>query len=122
VLTTDVDLAAVEVYDYVPESATLPYITIGEAIETPFDAHNHIGYRLSFVLNIWTRDVAGGPRGFREGLLISHHIDEALNHVDIAVSGGRTAHVSVETTETLRDPDPQLRRVRKVCRTFLQRV
>jgi hypothetical protein len=112
---------AVPVYDYVPETAAMPYVTFGPTIETPFDAHDHIGYRLVFEVNVWTRDEPGGARGAKTGLTIASQIDAALNHVDLTTADADVFHVWVSSTDSMGDPDPQIRRIRKECRTFLQR-
>src|SRR5699024_12534617 len=70
------DLGAA-VYDYVPEwdQASWPYVTIGEAIETPANALTFIGRDTTITLHVCSR-----YRGFDEANAVANRVTALLQH------------------------------------------
>ncbi|GAA1469948.1 DUF3168 domain-containing protein [Nocardiopsis exhalans] len=107
----DADLGAA-VYDYVPEpdDASWPYVTIGEAIETPANAHDFLGRDTTLYLNVWSR-----YRGFAEANAVANQLTALLDHrpAELNVGPGQyVTSVRFEFSQTLRDgEDPRIRRV-----------
>ena len=106
----DADLGAA-VYDYVPEgdAASWPYITIGEAIETPANAHDFLGRDTTVYLHVWSR-----YRGFSEANGVAHALTALLDHRPDALDLGPGQYVTAirfEFSQTLRDTDPTIRHV-----------
>lgn len=105
-----VGLGAV-VYDYVPEgeAASWPYVTIGEAIETPANAHDFIGRDTTVNLHVWSR-----YRGFTEANTVANRITALLDHrpgeLDVG-PGQYVTSIRFEFSQTLRDTDPEVRHV-----------
>lgn len=107
------DLGAA-VYDYVPEGdqASWPYVTIGEAIETPANAHTFIGRDTTITLHVWSR-----YRGFAEVNAVANRVTALLDHRPGVLDLGPGQYVTslrFEFGQTLRDEDPEVRHA--VCR------
>lgn len=106
----DADLGAA-VYDYVPEgdAASWPYVTIGEAIETPANAHDFIGRDTTVYLHVWSK-----YRGFTEANQVANRVNALLDHrpdeLDVG-PGQEVTSIRFEFSQTLRDTDPQVRHV-----------
>lgn len=104
------DLGAA-VYDYVPEggAASWPYITVGEATETPANAHTFIGRDTTVNLHVWSR-----YRGFAEANAVAHQVVALLDHRPQELDVGEGQYVTsirFEFGQTLRDEDPEVRHV-----------
>lgn len=85
-----------------------PYITIGEAIETPDNSHDRFGRQGLFAVNIWTR-----YRGYKQALELKSRVIQLLDHQPLDL-GEDLHHVSThfEFAQNLRDEDdPEIRRV-----------
>lgn len=89
------------VYDYVPETAVYPYIVIGEAIETPRNAHDRYGRQTVVTLHVWDQ-----YKGFKRVLQIGARIQALLDHQPLTLTG--LAHVATryEFGQPLTDPEP----------------
>lgn len=99
------------VYDYVPEgdAASWPYVTIGEAIETPANAHSFIGRDTTVYLHVWSK-----YRGFAEANGVARQMTALLDHrpAELDVGDGQyVTSIRFEFSQTLRDTDPQIRHV-----------
>lgn len=111
-LTAEGAALGAAVYDYVPEgdAASWPYVTIGEAIETPVNAHDFIGRDTTIYLNVWSR-----YRGFTEANQVANRLTAILDHRPDALDLGAGQYVTAirfEFSQTLRDgEDPRIRRV-----------
>lgn len=104
------DLGAA-VYDYVPEgdAAAWPYVTIGEAIETPANAHDYLGRDTTIYLHVWSR-----YRGFAEANGVANRLTALLDHRPDALDLGPGQYVTsirFEFSQTLRDENPEVRHV-----------
>lgn len=94
-----------------------PYITIGEAIETPDNSHDRFGRQGLFAIHIWSR-----YRGYKEALEIKNRVVELLDHQTLNL-GEDLHHVSTrfEFAQNLRDEDdPEVRRVLVRFRVFTE--
>ncbi|MFI2367303.1 DUF3168 domain-containing protein [Streptomyces sp. NPDC018833] len=102
-LTGDATLMdmATGVYDYVPEDAVYPYIVIGEAIETPDNAHDRFGRQTVPTLHVWDQH-----RGFRRVLQIGSRVNALLDHQPLTISGLHHVVTRYEFSQTLTDPEP----------------
>ncbi len=107
-LTGDATLTALVtgVLDDVVESQAHPYVVLGEAIETPDNAHNRFGRQVVATLHVWSRF-----RGFSQALAIAGRLVELLDHQPMTLTGHVVVSVRHEFTQTLRDPDPEIRHV-----------
>jgi len=95
------------VFDDVPEDATLPYVVVGDAIETPDNCHGAFGRQTVQTLHVWS-----GYRGFAEANAISYRLQELLDHQPLTITGHRHVATRFEFAQTLNDPDkPGLRHV-----------
>jgi hypothetical protein len=96
------------VYDHVPEPARHPYIVIGEAIETPDNAHGEFGRQVDIAVHIW--DTADG---YAPLLAIADAVVQLLDHQHTALTivGHRVVAIRLIDVRTLRDPDPRIRHV-----------
>lgn len=106
VLAADGELAG-RVFDDVPENAVLPYVVVGESIETPDNYHGGFGRQTVEILHIWS-----DYRGMTEATTLVSRVVALLDHKPLTVPG--RAHISTrfEFTQTLKDPDrPELRHV-----------
>jgi hypothetical protein len=94
-----------ETFDWVEESAKPPYVVVGEAFTTPDNTHGSIGWITIATLSIWSKE-----RGFREANQIKDRLIELFDHQPLEIDGFHTVEVRFEFDQTLRDPQPTLRR------------
>ena len=114
---TDITDVVTGVYDHVPETAGFPYITVGEATETSDNTHNTFGHQTTVTLHIWTRQ-----RGHKQGLELLQSVKAALDRQPLTVDGRHTVLIRHEFTQTLRDPDPEVRHIPARFRVITQEV
>ncbi|MEU2077103.1 DUF3168 domain-containing protein [Streptomyces sp. NPDC013489] len=102
-LTADAPLMALVtgVYDFVPETAVYPYIHLGEAIETPRNAHDRFGRETVVTLHVWDRH-----RGFKTVLQIGARITALLDHQPLTIPGLAHIVTRYEFGQPLTDPEP----------------
>ena len=105
-LTADSSLMAVVsgVFDWVPEGTAMPYVTIGETLATPRNAHDRFGRRHVTTVHVWS-----DQQGFKETNSIMTLIVQALDHQVLTVVGHDAVMVHYEFEQTLNDPDPEIR-------------
>ena len=109
------------VYDEPPETADLPYVTIGEATTT-FD--NRFGLTARQVVanvHVWTR--SGGDfnqAGFLAGNTVAAAVDALLDDASLALTGWTAVGCNLEQTQTLRDPDGITRHVVLTYRVYVE--
>jgi len=105
-LTGDATLMALVtgIYDSVPEGTAMPYVSIGEAVATPRNAHDRFGRRNVATLHVWSRH-----QGFTEINAIMSRITAILDHQPLTVTGHDAVMVHHEFEQTLNDPDPEIR-------------
>lgn len=114
---TDITDVVTGVYDHVPETAGFPYITVGEATETSDNTHTTFGHQTTVTLHIWTRQ-----RGHKQGLELLQSVKAALDRQPLEVDGRHTVLIRHEFTQTLRDPDPEVRHIPARFRVITQEV
>lgn len=103
VLRGDGDLMALAsgVYDYVPEKVGYPFVVVGEAIETPANAHDRFARETVLTLHVWSQH-----RGHSQGLAIAARITALLDHQPLTVPGLAHVVTRFEFSQTLTDPEP----------------
>lgn len=108
VLTADATLTGMVsgVYDETPESAAVPYVTIGAILQSPDDGHDRQGLDVELTLHIWSE-----YRGYRQAATILQEVDRLLDRAPLAVAGFEHVSIAHNQTEFMRDPDPDLRHV-----------
>lgn len=95
------------VYDHVPQSATYPYVVIGEDEATVVDADDLPGADHLVDIHVW----AGGDnetaqhRGQKQVKQAQGAIYDALHRQTLAVSGAAFIGCDLEFQETFTDPD-----------------
>lgn len=88
-----------------PEGTAFPYILLGEAIETPDDAHGLFGRQTLVTLHVWS-----DYPGFAETAAIVGAVQELLDQQILDIAGVRHVSTRFEYAQTLVDPeDPRLR-------------
>jgi hypothetical protein len=92
------------IYDWVPEGTATPYVVIGETIATPRNAHDRFGRRSVTTIHVWSTH-----HGFSEINTILSRITAVLDHQPLTVTGHDAVMVHHEFTQTLNDPDPEIR-------------
>ncbi|WP_327162861.1 DUF3168 domain-containing protein [Streptomyces zaomyceticus] len=102
-LVADDELQAlgVTVYDYLPEDVPYPFIVIGEATETPANAHDRFGWETVPVLHVWDR-----ARGYKKVLQIGGRLTALLDHQPLTVLGYDHIVTRWEFAQPLTDPEP----------------
>lgn len=110
VLTGDEALAGLVtgVYDDVPEDAVAPYVTLGEAWETPANTLDRFGRLVTAQLHVWSRQP-----GMAEAMAIANRVVGLLDHQTgrLPVSGHTILGVWLLDAVPQRDPDPAWRHV-----------
>jgi hypothetical protein len=94
-------MSLVSVYDQPPEDVPYPYVVLGEATETPDNAHGRLGRQTSSMLHIWSQ-----YDGFGEALQILAVLAELFDHKPLEVDGLHHVSTSYEFSQTLTDPTP----------------
>lgn len=107
-LTSDATLMALVtgVYDEPPESANMPFVHIGEMIETPRNMLAQHGRSTLMTLHVWT-----SGRSNKSGLAIAKRVTELLDRWEMTVPGQHVVSVKYEFSQTLRDPKPEVRHI-----------
>lgn len=89
------------VFDWVEEKQPYPYIVIGEAMETPANAHDRYGAEVLETLHIWDQS-----RGFAPSLAIAARVILALDHQPLTITGHVHRWTRFVSLQTLKDPEP----------------
>lgn len=89
------------VYDYLPETAPYPFVVIGEAIETPSNAHDRYGRDTVVTLHVWSQ-----YRGYAQALRIAAQVIALLDHQPLTITGLTHIATRYEFSQTLTDPEP----------------
>ncbi len=101
------DVLSVPVYDYVPEGAAYPYVRVGEASQTPDNTLKGYGRETVHTVHVWTKF-----RGFSQASTIENEVISALdNHCLVLPEPWHHVSTVYELSQTLYDPDPELRHV-----------
>ena len=89
------------IHQQVPEDDLYPYVVLGEATETPDNAHGKIGRSTSSMLHIWSQ-----YDGFGEALKILAVVVALFDHQPLTVPGLHHVSTHYEFSQTLTDPGP----------------
>lgn len=74
------------VFDNVEQDySDFPYVTIGENIQSPFDADDFVGDENIITVHVWSRDSS-----YKEALVLNGLIYDILNRNNLTVSGYTT--------------------------------
>lgn len=98
----------VPVYDEPPETTDLPYVTIGEAVETLRNTMGRTGRKVSATIHVWARSGGDSSQGgFAQGLGIAGQIDALLDNatLNLSADGWDAVACDFQQLQTLRDPD-----------------
>lgn len=102
---------SVPVWDFVPEDQDYPYVTVGEASETPDNVHGRFGRRIRQTLHVWDK----GRGGFATAMGVVGELTQLLDQQEAAVQalmdGHRLQAVRFVDARPMRDPDPLIRHV-----------
>lgn len=93
------------VFDNVPEGTAHPYVVMAFDSEIPDNHHGGFGRETLITLHTWTK-----ARGYAEGSAITDRIMALLDHQPLTVAGFHHVATRFEFAQTLRDPDPTIRR------------
>ena len=117
ILDGDVTLKAkARTYDDTPQDTAFPYITLGEAVELPFNTFNRNGKDVLMTLHIWSNE-----RGFKEATDILGMMNALLDYVTFSVTGfTNLVYSRFESSQTLRDPNGVTRHVVANYRVVVQ--
>lgn len=101
-LNADEELGA-DVYDQVPEGASMPYVVLGEATETPSNWHGGFGRNSTHTLHVWSSQAT-----FDEANAIADRVVQLLDHQPMSLYVPEWVVIAVrfEFAQTLRDPHP----------------
>lgn len=89
------------VFDWVEEGQAYPYIRIGEAIETPDNAHSSHGSNTVITLHVWSK-----YRGYAQALAIASRVRALLEHQPLTIAGHRHVATYYVSQQTITDPEP----------------
>lgn len=89
------------VYDYLPEKAPYPFVVIGEAVETPDNAHDRFSRQTVITLHVWSK-----YRGYAQGLRIAGQLMALLDHQPLNIPDLTHVATRYEFSQTLTDPEP----------------
>lgn len=93
-------LVGSRIYDYAPENAVFPYITLGPAETRDFGTKSTTGQTMTLTLSIWSR-----YRGFKEAKQILAAVRDALHDTTLTLSSGSAARCQEEFVGVFRDSD-----------------
>jgi hypothetical protein len=86
------------VKDHVPAGSPMPYINIGEMVETPFPTMGRRGHQDVATLHIW-----GSALGFKPLQAILDRVNTLLDDFALVVSGHQTVRLAFEDAQALPD-------------------
>jgi hypothetical protein len=98
------------VYDGPPETATYPYVAVGDHLSIPDNAQGQYGREVTETIHVWTktRTNAQGQRiADRVTALLDHRVSEMSTA--LAGNGHKCVSIRQEFDQALRDPDPEIR-------------
>lgn len=88
------------IYDYVPQNAVFPYLTLGDTRAENFDTKDGVGINQLITLHAWSR-----YRGQKEMKDILKAVNLALHRSSMTVSGYNFTDCRFESAETFLDDD-----------------
>jgi hypothetical protein len=87
------------VYDEVPAGAAMPFVTIGEGTERPWDTMTDRGSEETLQIYVWSR-----AKGFREINTIAAAINAVLHDAALPLSGATMVSMRREFYEKFTEP------------------
>jgi hypothetical protein len=87
------------VYDEVPAGAVMPFVTIGEGTERPWDTMTDRGSEETLQIYVWSR-----AKGFREVNAIATAIDAVLHDAALTMTGATMVSLRREFYEKFTEP------------------
>lgn len=75
----------VPVFDYVPQEAVMPYVTIGEYTGVPFDAKDFEGLEPTVTLHAWSE-----AKGKAEAMKLLSKVEEAIGYEPLPLREGHS--------------------------------
>jgi hypothetical protein len=105
------------VFDEVPDNQAFPYVSFGGLVETRDDTHDAQGLDVTLTIDVWSN-----YPGIREAADIFAVLDAALDRQPLVVAGFKDVSVVHDQHQTIRDPDPAVRRVSAQYRVRLTRT
>lgn len=89
-----------DVYNFVPQNTTYPYVQVGDDSMADNSTKNLDGNIHSIMIHTWSR-----YRGDKEAKEIMARIYELLHNSSLSVSGASLVNARFETSDILNDPD-----------------
>ncbi|MGH3780701.1 MAG: DUF3168 domain-containing protein [Pseudonocardiaceae bacterium] len=118
-LTADATLSALitGVFDEVTTTARPPYIVLADVMEQASEAHDRSGVDLTLTIDIWST-----YRGYKECAAINDEVLRLLHRPTppLIVAGFVNVSIFNESSQFMRDPDPDLRRCITRYRAWLE--
>lgn len=93
-----------DVYDSVPDAATLPIVTIGEDVITENDTADTLGALASITIHTWT-DSGAGTRGRKQVKNIQGAVYDALHRAELDAAGHHFIASDFSNSQTFMDAD-----------------
>ena len=93
-------LGGAKVYDEVPPSTALPYVTLGECRITDFSTGSEAGAEHQLTLHAWSRQ-----GGHREAHLIAGALLQALDDAPLSPDGFHLVNLRFATADIRREAD-----------------
>jgi hypothetical protein len=94
-------LLAGKVFDFVPEGTDFPYVTVGEAADSPDNRLAERGWASLITVHVWTR-----AHGYSASLAMAREVFALLDHTPLNVSGFHHVATRYTSAQTLTDPEP----------------
>lgn len=91
------------IYDSVPGTAVMPYVTVGEDVHTAWDTYDTVGSMVSITIHVWA-DSSGG-RGRKQVKDIQGAIYNALHRARITGTEFKFVSITFENSQTFMDED-----------------
>lgn len=102
------------VYDKVPETASTPYVSIGEDSFEPDDTDESLGGEVFIELEIWST-----YEGKKEAKTIARQIKQRLHRSYLNVEGFSFAAAHWESSDTFAEPDGETTRAVETYRILI---
>jgi hypothetical protein len=93
-------LGGARVYDVVPRSVEVPYVSFGQTLERDWGTGGEEGSEHTVTLHVWSR-----APGRREALVIARAVRAALHDRPLGLEGHRLVNLRHEFSEVRRDSD-----------------
>lgn len=88
------------VYDEVPDTATLPYIVIGNDTIVADNTDSYVGFEATVTIHTWS-----DFNGYKEIKTMQDEIYNLLNRHELVITGYNTINCIQEYSEPFLDPD-----------------